>query len=629
MKRYLFCIYLLFLTCMLIQSKERTIKCPPFIAWSSNSIEISKVGISDTATVLYIKAFYHPKQWIRIASKSFLRDNNGETYPLRSGIGIKLDTEFWMPESGEAEFQLIFPALPKTVTSIDFSEGDNVQGAFKIWGIQLRKNKLPRQNITALTSSFDITDNIRHITNLSYGKAIFKGKILDYRPGMVEEIYLNLSRAIVGETQNIKIRICPDGSFSQTIPILGITPGVLSTYGEHATVLLTPGYTSEVFINMREICRRQSRLHKDSKNRAPAFYFHGPLSSVAQELSEEEIKLNVLYDLSTMSEEIAELDINAYKEYISEKRKEVQEQINSMPYNEVTKQVLSIENDIYALRSITQSIWIMVQVAVDHEKIDLGKAEEYERELIKNFPKDFLSVLKDFTIINTPAALLSGKFRKDIPLLQRMKGMLADLWSTTQGPFFDAAKAAEIYQNIKEFKPLTEADRSKFTSLPEAYCILIEKENNHLLRVIEANKKKDFNINELGEVSNEELFPSLISPFRDKVVLVDFWATWCGPCRTANKAMLSLKEELKDKDIIYLYITGETSPLETWKNMIPDIHGEHFRVTDTQWDYLMKTFRIEGVPTYLIIDRDGEIKYKETGFRGVKEMKEKLLMISD
>lgn len=47
-----------------------------------------------------------------------------------------------------------------------------------------------------------------------------------------------------------------------------------------------------------------------------------------------------------------------------------------------------------------------------------------------------------------------------------------------------------------------------------------------------------------------------------------------------------MKKELKDKDIIYLYITGETSPLGTWRNMIPDIHGEHFRVTDEQWSYL-------------------------------------------
>ncbi len=63
-----------------------------------------------------------------------------------------------------------------------------------------------------------------------------------------------------------------------------------------------------------------------------------------------------------------------------------------------------------------------------------------------------------------------------------------------------------------------------------------------------------------------------------------------------------MKEELKDEDILYLYITGETSPKGTWENMIPDIHGEHFRVTNDQWAYLMSTFKIGGVP-YLFRNR--------------------------
>lgn len=88
-----------------------------------------------------------------------------------------------------------------------------------------------------------------------------------------------------------------------------------------------------------------------------------------------------------------------------------------------------------------------------------------------------------------------------------------------------------------------------------------------------------------------------------------------------------MKEELKDKDIVYLYITGETSPLKTWENMIPDIHGEHYRVTDAQWTYLRDAFKVEGVPTYLVIDPEGNIKFKQTGFPGVEKMKEELLKV--
>ena len=121
MKKITFIAILLLCICSLTKAKEKVIEQPPFIAWTSTSIQVDKVVLSDTATVLYIKAFYHPKQWIRISGQSFLKDNNGETYALRSGIGIKPDTEFWMPESGEGEFRLVFPPIPTSATSIDFS----------------------------------------------------------------------------------------------------------------------------------------------------------------------------------------------------------------------------------------------------------------------------------------------------------------------------------------------------------------------------------------------------------------------------------------------------------------------------------------------------------------------------
>lgn len=137
MRKITFIAILLLCICNLAKAKEKVIEQPPFIAWSSTSIQVEKVVLSDTATVLYIKAFYQPKQWIRISGQSFLKDNNGETYVLRSGIGIKPDTEFWMPESGEAEFRLVFRQYrPQPLLSISpkgtMFKGHSRYGAFNL-----------------------------------------------------------------------------------------------------------------------------------------------------------------------------------------------------------------------------------------------------------------------------------------------------------------------------------------------------------------------------------------------------------------------------------------------------------------------------------------------------------------
>lgn len=630
MKRLLFCICLLSIISMTAEGKEKTIKRPPFIAWSCNTIEIDEVTLSDTATVLHIKAFYPPQGWIRITSYSFLRDNNGETYPLRSGIGIVPDTKFRMPESGEAEFDLIFPPLPKSVTSIDFSEGDNVEGAFNIWGIQLQGNKLPKLMLPTPSKQSTPTNDAFATAPLCYNKATLKGRILDFRPGMEEELYINLSEPIKGFVEGPTVKVHSNGSFSLTVAVTGTTPGSFGLFGKQIHFFLVPGQTSEVTINTRELCRQQSQLHKESKPYGQTAFYHGPLSHLAKELNENEIELNLLRDLNKLAQKVGEMDANSYKRYVLAEREETQKEINDASFSALTKQVLSITNDICAAQAIAIAPNIMTQVALRQKEIRPEDEQRYYTKLKEALPADYLNTLKDFSNINTPIAPLSKEFRKAIQTLKNRRNLLSGLWDTTQGAFFDAAQAASIYQHIKEFKPLTERDSTQLDSLPQAYRTFIEKENTKLLKTIEANKRRDgFNINELGEVSNEELFASLISKFREKVILVDFWATWCAPCRKANKAMTPMKKELKDKEIVYLYITGETSPMEIWKNMIPDIHGEHFRLKASQWEYLIKTFRIEGVPTYFIIDREGNIKNKMTGFPGIEKMKEQLVVVSD
>ena len=122
---------------------NRVIEKPVFLASNTTSLEVSKVTLTDSTTVLDIFARYRPKYWIKIGQNSFLTDDKGQTYPVSQGVGIELGKEFWMPESGEAEFQLVFPRLRNGPKFFHFSEDPSIEGGFKIWGVQLKGDQLP------------------------------------------------------------------------------------------------------------------------------------------------------------------------------------------------------------------------------------------------------------------------------------------------------------------------------------------------------------------------------------------------------------------------------------------------------------------------------------------------------
>lgn len=105
----------------------------------------------------------------------------------------------------------------------------------------------------------------------------------------------------------------------------------------------------------------------------------------------------------------------------------------------------------------------------------------------------------------------------------------------------------------------------------------------------------------------DNIFDSIVTRFAGKVVFLDFWATWCSPCLQGIERMKPLKEELAGKDIVFVYITGPTSPEKTYNKMIPDIKGEHFRVNNEQWDYLSQKFKINGIPHYALVSKKGVI----------------------
>ncbi|HJS00246.1 MAG TPA: TlpA disulfide reductase family protein [Flavobacterium sp.] len=147
-------------------------------------------------------------------------------------------------------------------------------------------------------------------------------------------------------------------------------------------------------------------------------------------------------------------------------------------------------------------------------------------------------------------------------------------------------------------------------------------QNDIMKAKLEANKsKRGFAVNTVKKTKGDELFDSMIAKFKGKVIYVDFWATWCGPCRSGIKEIAPLKEEMKNKDVVFLYITGETSPLKTWENSIPDIKGEHYRVSEDEWNYLKNKFNVSGIPHYVLVNKEGEVVNPKLGHHSNESLK--------
>lgn len=112
-----------------------------------------------------------------------------------------------------------------------------------------------------------------------------------------------------------------------------------------------------------------------------------------------------------------------------------------------------------------------------------------------------------------------------------------------------------------------------------------------------------------ANVHGEDILKAIKENYKGKVALLDFWATWCPPCRQAMKSVDEIKPELEKKGCVFVYVTGETSPLEKWNAMIPNIAGDHYRLTNQQWEELCEHLNIPGIPAYMLIGKDGKSVY--------------------
>lgn len=112
----------------------------------------------------------------------------------------------------------------------------------------------------------------------------------------------------------------------------------------------------------------------------------------------------------------------------------------------------------------------------------------------------------------------------------------------------------------------------------------------------------------------------LVKPYKGKVVLLDIWGTWCGPCKKELAYAPELKQRYKGKEVVFVYLDkDEDSRQAYWRKMINDlsIEGEHYRMNGEDINVIWMELqlagskRIQAYPTYLIFDREGKMVHMD------------------
>ena len=185
-------------------------------------------------------------------------------------------------------------------------------------------------------------------------------------------------------------------------------------------------------------------------------------------------------------------------------------------------------------------------------------------------------------------------------------------------PLRDLVLAQRIYQQIDATRqpvdPAVMAFAEQLIKTPPALDI-VKNLNDKYLALQQRDISKSSSLKSAEDVANmsdgEKILRKIIEPYKGKIILLDIWGTWCGPCKDALSHSAEEYERLKEFDMVFLYLANRSGD-EAWKNVIKEYNvlGDnvvHYNLPSDQQSAIEHFLKVNAFPTYKLIDRDGNI----------------------
>ena len=600
---------------------KRVVERPYFFASNNHKLEIERVTLDKKATVLDVK-IYQAGGKVGIDSHAALTAN-GATYAYLGSPQLPKGVFVKVPECGYVSATLRFKPMPETTTEFDFREVADNSG-WNIYGVRL-DGKRPQPDIPQhlLQQAFDKKVELPS-TDLNLGKTVVNVRLLGYKPEYgttLDVIVDNWFSPYRMPFDHDSVSV--DGTCSISANAILPTIATIRVNRMEIPFLAVPHDTTTVIVDLTTQALAATHLFADDASIKKYVWFEGKYAAVDTELQSVKEKLEVFG--KTFFDDICGMTPLQYRDYVQKAYEQKISAIDADKTISVATRTLAHSylsmNYASALfgfkNNIAMAPMIVGKKGVRRADLNVDTLSYFkpleQLPILHSKNQRYYSFLADFTSSFCRQYMAEDPLLDDIAVGKRLSRSLGRKHLLTEQQMA-AARDSIANDMVRELLFADNEDlKSQQKSADEKMAAMIKTANSSsVYSIIDIDPK----------MSAEQIFPSIINKYKGKTLLLDFWNTWCMPCRAAMSAIRPLKEQLTD--VVYVYITDASSPVGKWGEMIKTISGVHVRLTEEQADALGDLYHFSGIPTYFVVNKEGKITYQTTSFPGVDKLREVL-----
>lgn len=255
----------------------------------------------------------------------------------------------------------------------------------------------------------------------------------------------------------------------------------------------------------------------------------------------------------------------------------------------------------------------------DYYKVDGSDASKQMQELISTVGKKNYDIEKSFADIDSikrsggPDSIAMAATLAKNNAIENLNNYLKDFIGKTSNPTLGVLALGWASRSL----PKTEFETS-LNGLIKKYpdnVVLQNMKKSYDAQSAQANAdSKPKNNNWIGKQAPQFSMPDVngknisLSSFKGKYLLVDFWASWCGPCRMENPNVVKTYNEFKDKNFTILGVSLDKEK-EPWRQAIQDDKLTWTHVSDLKYwsSAAVEVFQFDGIPFNILLDPQGKI----------------------